>query len=306
MPSLAIVIVNYNTVDLLRACLTSIPGGLTSGSVSVVVVDNGSTDGSQAMVRDAFPDVTLIESPHNGGFAYANNLALTQIMADAHAPEYTAILNPDTVVEPGAFDVLIAYLVQHPTVGVVGPRLLLPDGTLDKACRRSFPTPAVSLWRMTGLARLFPRSPRFGRYNMTFVSEHETVDVDAVVGACMLMPTSVLREVGGLDETYFMYGEDLDWCYRFKAYGWRIVYVADAVIHHVKRASSRQRPVQTIRYFYDAMRIFFRRYYAPTSAAPVRWCIELGITLAEAAALLRNRLRPVRSTPARAAQTGGN
>ena len=211
------------------------------------------------------------------------------------APEYTCILNPDTVVVPGAFDVLIDYLDAHRDVGVVGPRLLLPDGTLDRACRRSFPTPEVSMWRMLGVARLFPRSLRFGRYNMTYVDEHQTIDVDAIVGACMVMPTSVLREVGGLDDTYFMYGEDLDWCFRFKQYGWRVVYVADAVVHHIKRAASRQQPVQTIRHFYDAMRIFFRRYYAATTPLPICWVIESGISIAEQTALVRNRLRPQRA-----------
>jgi N-acetylglucosaminyl-diphospho-decaprenol L-rhamnosyltransferase len=247
------------------------------------------------MLQSEFPAVHAIASPHNGGFAYANNIALEQIFALHVAPTYTCILNPDTVVEPGAFDVLIDYLMMHQDVGVVGPRLLLPDGSLDKACRRSFPTPSVSLWRMLGLSRIFPRNPRFGRYNMTFVDERQTIDVDAIVGACMLMPTAVLREVGGLDDTYFMYGEDLDWCFRFKQYGWRIVYVADAVVHHVKRASSRQQPVQTIHYFYDAMRIFFRRYYARTTPSPVRWVIEFGISGAEKLALLRNRLRPQRA-----------
>ena len=295
MPKLAIVIVNYNTAGLLNACLASIPDGYRNGGVDIYVVDNGSSDDSLQMLANEYPTVNVIASAHNGGFAYANNLALSRIMGMADAPEYTCILNPATVIVPGAFDVLIDYLSAHPDVGVVGPRLLLPDGTLDRACRRSFPTPEVSMWRMLGFARLFPRSQRFGRYNMTYVDEHQTIDVDAIVGACMVMPTSVLREVGGLDDTYFMYGEDLDWCFRFKQYGWRIVYVADAVIHHIKRASSRQQPVQTIRHFYDAMRIFFRRYYAQTTPQPVRWLIESGITIAEQTALVRNRLRPQRA-----------
>jgi GT2 family glycosyltransferase len=246
------------------------------------------------MVRREFPAYHLIESAHNGGFAYANNLALLQIIVAPQAPAYTMILNPDTVVEAGAFDVLAGYLAAHAEVGAVGPRLLLPDGSLDLACRRSFPTPEVSLWRMTGLSRLFPKSPRFGRYNMTYVDPLQTIEVDALVGACMMMPTHVLQEVGLLDETYFMYGEDLDWCYRFKQYGWRIVYVAEAVVHHVKRASSRQRPVQTIRHFYDAMRIFFRRYYADTTPLLVRWIIEFGITLKEQLSLVRNYFRSTR------------
>lgn len=297
MQRIAIVIVNYNTRELLRACLASIPEGFATGTCDVWVVDNGSSDDSLTMVRAEFPTVHSIQSNHNGGFAYANNLALRCILAASDAPEYVMILNPDTVVTPGAFDILVAYLRANPTVGVVGPRLLLPDGSLDLACRRSFPTPEVSLWRMTGLSRLFPHSPRFGRYNMTFVDPNHTIPVDALVGACMLMPTAVVREVGLLDETYFMYGEDLDWCYRFKQYGWQIVYVADAIVHHVKRASSRQQPVQTIHYFYDAMRIFFRRYYADTTPWVVRWLIETGITLKEQVSLARNYFRPPR--PAR-------
>lgn len=300
MTRVAVVIVNFNTRDLLRMCLQSLTTATTTASLEVWVVDNGSRDNSMTMVATEFPDVHIIESTHNGGFSYANNLAIRPIIQRPDAPEYIMILNPDTVVEAGAFDVLLDYLRAHPDVGAVGPRLILPDGTLDLACRRSFPTPEVSLWRMTGLSRLFPQSRRFGRYNMTYMDPHETIEVDALVGACMVMPTAVVREVGLLDETYFMYGEDLDWCYRFKLYGWRIVYVADAVVHHIKRASSRQRPTQSIINFYDAMRIFFRRYYAATTPAPVRWLIEAGITLKERSELVRNNFRtPHKSHSAR-------
>jgi N-acetylglucosaminyl-diphospho-decaprenol L-rhamnosyltransferase len=292
MATLAVVIVNFNTCALLRASLHSLNQATAHHQLEVWVVDNGSNDGSVAMIQTEFAHVHIIESPHNGGFSYANNLAIRPLIQRSDAPEYVMILNPDTVVEVGAFDVLLDYLQAHPDVGAVGPRLILPDGSLDLACRRSFPTPEVSLWRMTGLSRLFPQSRRFGRYNMTYIDPHETIEVDALVGACMLMPTSVIREVGLLDETYFMYGEDLDWCYRFKLYGWRVVYVADAVVHHVKRASSRQRPAQSIINFYDAMRIFFRRYYADTTPALLRWLIETGITLKERSELVRNNLRP--------------
>jgi N-acetylglucosaminyl-diphospho-decaprenol L-rhamnosyltransferase len=292
MATLAVVIVNFNTCALLRASLHSLYHASAHHQLEVWVVDNGSNDGSVAMIQTEFAHVHIIESPHNGGFSYANNLAIRPLIQRPDAPEYVMILNPDTVVEAGAFDVLLDYLRAYPDVGAVGPRLILPDGSLDLACRRSFPTPEVSLWRMTGLSRLFPQSRRFGRYNMTYIDPHETIEVDALVGACMLMPTSVIREVGLLDETYFMYGEDLDWCYRFKLYGWRVVYVADAVVHHVKRASSRQRPAQSIINFYDAMRIFFRRYYADTTPAPLRWLIETGITLKERSELVRNNFRP--------------
>jgi GT2 family glycosyltransferase len=202
------------------------------------------------------------------------------------------LLNPDTVVPPGALDALIDFMEARPDVGACGPKLLLADGSLDVACRRSFPTPAIAFYRMVGLAKLFPRSPRFARYNLSYLNPDIQTEVDSVVGACMLVRAAVVREVGLLDETYFMYGEDLDWAYRIKQYGWKIMYVPSAVVHHHKRASSTQRPFQSIRAFYDAMRVFHRKHFAATTPAPLNWLIEAGITLKEVWGLGRNLLRP--------------
>jgi N-acetylglucosaminyl-diphospho-decaprenol L-rhamnosyltransferase len=309
MPSLAIVIVNYNTRDLLRGCLRSIAGSAPGCAVETWVVDNASGDGSAEMVRAEFPRVHLIASPQNGGYAYANNLALRQILGlgdwdlgigndavsskpRAPSPDYVLLLNPDTVAPAGALGALIDYMEAHPDVGACGPRLLLADGSLDLACRRAFPTPQVAFYRMTGLSRLFPRSPRFGRYNMTFLDPNVEAEVDAVVGACMLVRGAVAREVGLLDESYFMYGEDLDWAFRIKQYGWKIMYVPGVTVHHYKRASSRQRPFRSIRAFYDAMRVFHRKHYAATTPAALNVLIEAGITLKEAWSLGSNLLRP--------------
>jgi len=318
VPSLAIVIVSYNTRDLLRDCLRSITEDHTRCAVTTWVVDNASSDNSAAMVRAEFPRVRLIASPYNGGFAYANNLALRAILAEttgetepmdlkaaatdgspAFHPasprsfnsSYILLLNADTVVLPGTLDHLVDYMEAHPDVGACGPKLVLANGSLDLACRRAFPTPEVAFYRMTGLARLFPRHPRFARYNMTYLDEDIETEVDSVVGACMLVRTGVVHEVGLLDETYFMYGEDLDWAYRMKQYGWRIMYVPSATVRHYKRASSRQRPIQTIRWFYDAMRIFHRKHFAATTPAPVNAMIETGITLKELFSLGSNFLR---------------
>ncbi len=288
MPRLAIVIVNYNTCDLLRACLQSLAEGAAQNA-TIWVVDNASGDDSATMVQAEFPSVRLILNQQNTGYAAANNLAIREaLQQDA---EYVLLLNPDTVAPPNALDQLIVYLERHPEVGACGPRLLLPDGSLDLACRRSFPTPEVSLYRLLGLAKLFPRSPRFARYNMTYLSPDIETEVDSVVGACMLVRASVVREVGMLDETYFMYGEDLDWAFRIKQYGWRVMYVPSVVIYHYKRASSSQRPFGAIRNFYDAMRIFYRKYYAATTPAPLGWLIEAGITIKEFIGLGRNLLR---------------
>jgi len=292
MPALAIVILNYNRADLLADCLGSIYATPTRCSLEVWVVDNASRDASVDVVRTRFPQVRLIVSARNGGFAYGNNLALREIVRQADAPDYVLLLNNDTVVPPGALDGLVDYLEAHADVGVVGPKLVLADGSLDLACRRSFPTPEVAFYRMTGLAQLFPRSRRFGRYNLSYLDPDIETEVDSVVGACMLLRTGIIREVGLLDEQFFMYGEDLDWAYRIKQYGWRVVYYPGVQVLHYKRAASTRRAVPSIRAFYEAMRIFHRKHYAAITPAPFNVLIEFGITLKEIIALGRNFIRP--------------
>lgn len=291
MAQLDVVILNYNRGDLLRACLQSLLVSETTHRINVWVVDNASPDDSVAIVEREFPQARLIRNERNTGFASGNNLALRQIV-EVERSDFVMLLNNDTVVQPAALDTLITYLEQHPAVGAVGPKLLLLDGSLDLACRRSFPTPAVSFYRMSGLSKLFPHSARFGRYNMTYLDPDVETEVDALVGAAMVVRTSVVREVGLLDESFFMYGEDLDWCYRIKSFGWRIVYHPQAVIHHHKRAASTRRAIPSIRAFYDAMRIFHRKHYARRTIAPINWLIEAGITGKEWWALGRNLLRP--------------
>lgn len=308
MADLAVVILNYNSGDVLRGCLDSLAGVDFAGRLDVWVVDNASADGSAAMVAANYPWVRLLVNQCNGGYAQGNNLALRRILgiatqqdtiaweagqpAPQSAPDYVMLLNPDTVLTPGALQTLVDYMEQHLDVGVVGPKLLLADGSLDQACRRFFPTPAAAFYRMVGLSKLFAKNPRFARYNPTYLDPDQEVDVDSVVGAAMLVRASVAREVGLLDEAFFMYGEDLDWAYRIKSYGWRVVYVPAAVIYHYKRVSSSRRPFPSIRAFYDAMRIFHRKHFAATTTAPLNWLIELGITLKEWQSLLRNMLRP--------------
>jgi N-acetylglucosaminyl-diphospho-decaprenol L-rhamnosyltransferase len=293
MARASVVILNYNTRDLLRLAVRSVYDATITHQVAVYVVDNASTDGSDAMIEREFPHVELIRSPRNGGFAYGNNLALRRILdAPPRDDHFIMLLNPDAALAPGALDTLIAYLQEHPTVGAVGPRVVLPDGSLDLACRRSFPTPEVSFYRMTGLAKLFPRSRRFGRYNLTYLDPALETEVDSVVGAAMLVRDHVVREVGLLDEAFFMYGEDLDWCFRIKSYGWRIMYVPTALVHHHKRAASTKRAQPSIRAFYDAMRIFHRKHYASRTLAPLNALIEAGIAAKEAWALARNAMLP--------------
>lgn len=280
MHDLGIVIVNWNTRDLLRRCLQTV---LASRGVSfrIVVVDNASTDGSVEMVRAEFPQVEVIASATNGGFSYANNLGLRALGFDPpgeQTPRYALLLNPDTELPPGALRGMVAFMDADPRIGVAGPKLVLPDGSLDKACRRSFPTPEVSAYRMLGLATLFPRSRRFGRYNLTYLDPDLVTEVDSVVGAYMQVRREAIAAVGLLDEVYFMYAEDIDWAYRVKKAGWTVWYNPNVTVLHVKRAASRRSP-KAQREFYRAMLIFYRKYYRQTTPLWLHLMILLGLLI---------------------------
>ena len=284
MLDLAIIIVNYNTRDLLRDCLTSIYRSQGELSYKVIVVDNASPDGSAAMVRAEFPQTDLIASQVNGGFASANNLGLRRVgfAVDGRpgpgAPRYGLLLNPDTILPATALAQMVSFMDEQPEVGAAGPKLILPDGRLDLACRRAFPTPIVSFYRMVGLSKLFPHSPRFGRYNMTFADPNQLTEVDSVVGAFMIVRREAIGQAGLLDEAYFMYGEDLDWAYQIKANGWKIYYNPAITVTHVKRAASRHSLKAQVE-FYRAMDIFYRKYYAESTPFWLHSLVVLGINL---------------------------
>ena len=285
---LAIVIVNYNVRELLRACLESIPTGTEGLSTVVYVVDNRSNDGSAAMVRQDFPSVRLIEAEQNRGYSFANNIALRQLLEDREASfRYVLLLNPDTVLPLKSLTNLVEFVDQQPEVGAAGPRLLRPDGSLDLACRRSFPGLWVSFTRLSGLSKLFPRSRLLARYNLTFLDDKGVYEVDSVVGACMLVRWSTFEQVGLLDETFFMYGEDLDWAFRMRQVGWRIVYNGQVLVIHHKGASSRQRSRQSILAFHQAMELFFRKHYADSSGVFWSWLILTAVRAHAFVMLLR-------------------
>ncbi|MBI4498184.1 MAG: glycosyltransferase family 2 protein, partial [Chloroflexi bacterium] len=231
----------------------------------------------------------------------ANNLALRRYGIASDRPDtrpagggarYVLLLNPDTVVPPTALRDLVAFLDAHPAIGVVGPKVLRPDGRLDLACRRSFPTPAVALYRMVGLSRLFPRSRRFGRYNLTYLDPDQPAEVDAVMGACMMVRSAAIEQAGLLDERFFLYGEDLDWALRIKQQGWKVVYYPQVMVLHHKGASSRRASERSLREFYRAMLIFYRKHYAAQTFFLVNWLIVTAIYLWGTVAYIRNQLRP--------------
>jgi GT2 family glycosyltransferase len=296
-PTLAIVIAHYNTSQLLAGCLASIAASQITIPLRVVVVDNASTDESLVMLARDFPWVAVIASPHNGGFAYANNLALRQLI-DEMPPEqdrhhaYLLLLNPDTVLAPDSLVQMVDFLETHPEAGVVGPKLVLPDGRLDLACRRLFPTPRRAFFRLLGLSRLFPRSRWLAGYNLTFLDPDETCEVDSVVGAFMLVRLAAVDQAGLLDEDYFLYGEDLDWAYRIKQHGWRVFYAPLTTVVHHKGSASRQRSMRSIVDFYRAMATFHRKHYARSLPGLVNWLILAGIVARGGLALALNALRP--------------
>lgn len=297
MKSVSVVIVNHNTADLLSQCLEHLCASRTDRPITVFVVDNGSTDDSAEVVRARFPSVRLIVSPRNLGFAGGNNLALREILAavppDADRHEhYVLLLNTDCFVEPDTIELTSRFLDEHPHVGVVGPKVVLRNGQLDLACRRSFPTPQSALWKLTGLARRFPNSPRFARYNLTYLDPDLTYEVDSVMGAYMLVRLAAIDDAGLLDESFFMYGEDLDWAFRIKKCGWAVFYYPEARVLHYKGASSSRHSYRLIVEFYRAMYLFHRKHYAPHTFVLLNWLVTTGIVVRGAFALLRNLLRP--------------
>ncbi|MEO1290067.1 MAG: glycosyltransferase family 2 protein [Chloroflexota bacterium] len=282
MVDLGIVIVNWNTADELETCLKTVFASTGDFTYHVVVVDNGSTDRSVSMVREQFPQVELIETGENLGFPKGNNVGLRHLgyhdLGDvtSDAPRYALLLNPDTEVPEESLYQMVQFMDSRPDVGVAGPKLLLPDGSLDRACRRGFPTPLVSFYHFSGLAKLFPKNEQFGRYNMTFADPNDELEVDSVVGAYLQIRKEVIEKIGLLDEVYFMYAEDIDWCYRAKSVGYKVWYYAPVTVYHIKRAASRKNAKAQFE-FWRAMLIFYRKYYRDTTPFPVHTIILLAL-----------------------------
>ncbi len=297
---LAIVIVNYNTCALLRDCLRSLYASEMAGlSFAACVVDNASADGSAAMVRAEFPQVHLIANAENVGYPRANNQGLRYFgfsdrpaaaVASQTLPRFALLLNPDTVLPPRGLADMIAFMEARPRAGAAGPKLVRLDGSLDRACRRSFPTPESSFYHLAKLDRLFPRSPRFARYDLRYLDPDVVARVDAIVGAFMLVRREAIVQVGLLDETFFMYGEDLDWAKRITDAGWEVWYNPAVTVTHVKEAASRHSYRARVE-FYRALTIFYEKHYRQTTSRWMDWLIRGGIFFFGQLDLLGRRLR---------------
>jgi N-acetylglucosaminyl-diphospho-decaprenol L-rhamnosyltransferase len=266
---LDVIIVSYQSRDVLGRCLDALRAHAPARPFRVWVVDNDSRDGTVEFVRERHPEVELIALDRNLGFSAANNVVLRR----SHAP-YVLVLNPDTRVTQGALETLLEVMEARPDVGICGPRLVREDGTLDHAAKRSFPTPLSALGHFTGVGRR--RS--HGRLAAYRAPEIERGAVDAVNGAFMLIRRRALEEVGLFDEGYWMYMEDLDLCYRFARAGWVTWYEPSATVVHLKgRASGRHRGLRLAYAFHYGMHRFYRKHYAAQQAAPFNALVYAGI-----------------------------
>ena len=263
---LSILIVNWNTREMLRDCLTSLYDTITDLEFETIVVDNNSTDGSQDMVRQSFPQVQLIENTENVGFARANNQAI-----EASQGRYVLLFNTDAFAQPGAIRAMLTYTDGYPDIGVAGAHLLNADGSFQASHTR-FPT----LWRefliLSGLGRLF-----FGKWYPSHGPDKSiaVTDADYVEGACMLVRREALDQVGGLDEGFYMYAEEVDWCLRMRRAGWRVVYLPQTRIIHLGGGSSKGNKGNTRReaMLYRSRVRFFRIHYGPVQAALLKGLI---------------------------------
>ncbi|MCC6865873.1 MAG: glycosyltransferase [Ignavibacteria bacterium] len=254
---ISVIIVNYNVKELLEECIRSVLNSSVNLNVEIIVVDNNSFDGSIQYIKEKFPNenrLKIIESPINLGFAKANNLGSKEANG-----EYLLILNPDTILQEDTLEKTLKFYKNSEKTGAVTCKLILPTGKLDLACRRSFPTPSVAVYRILGLSKLFPNSKTFGKYNLTYLDENDTYEVDAIVGAFMFIKKRIYDEVNGFDEDYFMYGEDLDLCFRIKKAGYKIYYYPQTSIIHYKGESTKKSSISYVNNFYGAMQVFVKK-----------------------------------------------
>jgi N-acetylglucosaminyl-diphospho-decaprenol L-rhamnosyltransferase len=275
---LSAIVVSWNVCDLLRRCLHSVleVGGWRleigtsnlqppTSNLQIIVIDNASTDGSQEMVRAEFPQVRLVANDENRGFTAANNQGLTLAQG-----RYLLLLNPDTEVVGDALAAMVGYMDDHPAVGVLGPQLRYPDGSLQSS-RRRFPTFATALVESTVVQEWWHDNRILRHYYLADTPADAVQAVDWLVGACLLVRREAYEQVGGLDEGFFMYSEELDWCKRIKDAGWQVIYLPTAtVIHHEGKSSEQVVPARHIHFQSSKVR-YFRKHHGPFQAEVLRW-----------------------------------
>ena len=281
MTDIAVAVISYNTREYLRHCLASV---LAAGAREVVVADNGSTDGSVEMLRDEFPSVVLIVDPTNPGYGGASNVAIAQCRAP-----YVLLLNSDTVLQPDALDALSRYLDDHPRTAVVGPRLLNPDGTLQRSIHQ-FPSPLVTLLDYSWLGWAVGYVPGVRRLYSTRDSHEHARATDWVTGAALAIRRSAFEAVGGFDPSYFMYFEEVDLSYRLRQAGWETHFAPVTEVVHAGGASTRQQRVRMLAQQMAAAMQFSERYQSPSSVRATRWALRFGLRCRVVGDMVRYRV----------------
>jgi GT2 family glycosyltransferase len=287
IPTLSICIVTYQARDYLKRCLDSIHEGQHwLDELEIIVVDNASIDGTVEMIKGDFPQVHVIENLENRGFSASMNQALRI----AHG-RFLLLLNPDTIVFPATFDHLIHFIEAHPEAGIYGPKVLNPDGTLQKPCRRGESRPWAVISYFTGLSRLFPKSKFFSEYLMSYLDEDETHEVAGVSGSCMLIRCEVVDQIGLLDERFFAYQEDADYCFRARQAGWKVFYVPAAkIIHYGGLGGSHVHPYRSTIEWHRSYWLYYRKNLAKDYFSLFNWIYYMLMGVKLLVALVQNFL----------------
>ena len=285
---LSVIIVNYNVKYFLEQCLYSVQKACVGMDAEIIVVDNNSTDGSRAFLEPGFPTVNFLWNDINEGFATANNQALSIVKGD-----YILFLNPDTLVPEDCFEKCINFLKTKNNVGALGIKMIDGTGNFLKESKRAFPSPLTSLYKLTGLAILFPHAEIFAKYYLGHLSENENHEVDVLAGAFMMIPKAILNEIGNFDERFFMYGEDVDLSYRIQQAAYKNYYFAESTIIHFKGESTKRGSMNYVRLFYQAMNLFVKKHYSGSRAGIFIFFIQLAIIARAAFSALVNVLKRI-------------
>ena len=279
--AISICIVNLNAKEYLQECLASLPAAVGTLPYETIVVDNASTDGSVEMLQQDFPQVALIRNDENLGYTRPMNQAMQRA-----AGEFIMQLNPDAVAEPGAFEKLVEFMQSNPAAGICTPKVLNRDGSLQYQCRRGAARPWDTVAYFSGLARLFPHNPKFSGYLLTYLPENQIAEVEAVSGSCMLIRRAVVDAIGYLDEQFFAYQEDADFCFRARQAGWKIYYLPQAAVtHYGGMGGSRSQPYRGIIEWHRSYHKYYRKHLAREYFFLINWLMYAAVYLKLAVSL---------------------
>jgi len=272
LPKVSVLIVSYNVKQYIIHCIDSIKKSNYKGQIEIIVVDNKSFDGSLNKIKQQFNDIKSIQNTENIGFGRAVNQ-----VAKVATGKYGLILNPDTIIEESTIHTFVNYLENNKNIGLVGPKIVNSDGTLQKGCKRSFPTIGVALPKLLGLDKVFQKSKWAGQYNLNYLDMDETHKVDAISGSCMFIKMELFNKIGGFDEQFFMYGEDLDLCYQVFKQGFEVHYLPKTQIIHYQGESVKSAPYDSLNAFYQAMILFSDKHFSKSKNILFKLAIRSGI-----------------------------